>query len=166
MDATETARRLQKPRNDSDRQLVAAGKCTRENLARILTLVGEGKTKSVAGKLVGVNPESLAAWLRVDSGLAEIFDMAQAFVDAVHMTTTQKASEGGDSGTARWHLERSPSTRDDYRKSGDRGPHGGDAFINVTMNVGPPKPCVVGETLTLDPDDTNNRTTFRMPVKR
>ena len=93
VNATETARRLKKPEDDIDRRLVAEGKCTRERLAQILTLVGEGKTKSVACKLVGVNPASLTEWLRRDSGLAEIFDMAQAFVDAGHMTTVQKASE-------------------------------------------------------------------------
>ncbi len=165
--ATETARRLKMPEDDIDQRLVAEGKCTRENLARILTLVGEGKTKSVASKLVGVSPASLTEWLRRDSGLVEIFDMAQAFVDAGHMTTVQKASEEGDPGTARWNLQHAPSTRDDYRKSGDRGPHGGDNYINVTMNLRPPKPpeVVDGDFVTVDEDDTNHQTTFRVPVR-
>ena len=145
VDATETAKRLKKPRNDGDRQLVDAGKCTRENVARILTLVADGKTKSVAAKLVGVNPESLAAWLRVDSGLAEVFDMAQAVVDAGRETTVQEAVEDRDVGTARWALEHSPSTRDDYRKSG-QGDSKSTGPINVFFNLSPPKPPVVDVT--------------------
>ena len=136
---TETAKRLKKPRDDSDRRLVAAGKCSRASLARILTLVAEGKTRSVAAKYVGVPPKSLTDWLRADSGLAELFDKATAFVDARHITRLEEAIEGGDAASVRWALERKESTREDYRRSGDRGPHGlGE--INVMFNLSPPLP--------------------------
>ncbi len=161
VDATETAARLEDPQSPSDRQLVGAGKCTRENLARMLGLVAEGNPKSIAARCVGVHPDTLATWLRVDSGLAELFERAQAFVAAGRVSKLGEQIESGDAPSIRWALERSEITRPEFRRSRDQGPHGlGNITVTFTGGLKPPKPpeVVDGEFVTIDPKNGTNDT--------
>ena len=137
VDSTETGMRLKDPQSPSDRQLVNAGKCTRENLARMLGLVAEGNPKGIAAKCVGVHPDTLATWLRKDSGLAELFGRAQAFVAQGRVSKLGEQIESGDASSIRFALSHDEGTREHFRKSG-AGRSQGQGEINVTFNLSPP----------------------------
>ena len=137
VDTTETAARLKDPQSPSDRQLVDAGKCSRENLARMLGLVAEGNPKSIAARCVGVHPDTLATWLRVDSGLAELFGRAQAFVAFNRVSKLGEQIESGDASSIRFALSHDENTREHFRKS-SAGRSQGQGEITVTFNLSPP----------------------------
>ncbi len=134
---TAIAGRLQNPKNEADRRL-ASGRCSVENLARILTLVDRGVPQTIAAKCLAIPRVTLDAWKKADAGLQEVFDSAEAQSAMRRVLWLEEAGERGDSGSVRWLLEHVEGSRGEFKKAESAGKAAGP--INVTFNLSPPKP--------------------------
>ncbi len=134
---TAIAERLQSPKNEADRRL-ASGRCSIENLARILTLVERGVPQTIAAKCLAIPRVTLDAWKKTDGSLQDLFDGAEAQAAMRRVLWLEEAGERGDSGSVRWLREHVEGSRGEFKKAEGAGK--GPAAVNVTFNLSPPKP--------------------------
>ncbi len=140
---TVIAERLQSPKNEADRRL-ASGRCSIENLARILTLIDRGVPQTIAAKCLAIPRVTLDAWKKTDGGLQELFDGASARAAMRRVLWLEEFGERGDGASVRWLLEHDEGSRGEFKKDAGAGKAAGP--ITVTFNLSPPKPPIVDVT--------------------
>ena len=145
VEETETGQWLVNPRNAAELQL-SGDKRSVGLLVKLLLLVDRAVPPSVAAKRHRINPDSLTKWRRADSGLDDLFQAAAAGNACRRIVRVDARAAGGDIGSDKFLIERSPETREEFAKAaGDRaGKTSGP--IHVTFNLSPPKPPVVDVT--------------------
>jgi hypothetical protein len=131
---TDTARRLASPETGRDKQLVAFGKRTSENLSAILRLVEKGVPEGVACHSVGIDPKTLRAWKEDDETVLDLVRSAYARSIARKVERIDEAGDRGDWKADSWYLERSQATRQEYGNTNERNHSSEDIWISIGID--------------------------------
>lgn len=130
---TSTALRMADPVTRGDKLLASLGKRTPETAERIINLVSEGVSPSVAAQAAGISPATLSTWRDDDQGFDDLIKAARGDHLAKMQQEMPKAAFRGDWKAADRVLQVAPETREEYRQSGGQGSGG----ITVVINTGP-----------------------------
>ncbi|MCC7428035.1 MAG: hypothetical protein IT557_14130 [Alphaproteobacteria bacterium] len=115
MQLSASAARIANPRTAADFRLRSQGRRSPENAAAMVRMIREGATVRVAAAAVGISARAAQAWIEDDATLAGLVERAQAEAALRRIEQIEAASARGDWAAARFLIERSPMTRDDFR---------------------------------------------------
>lgn len=144
---TETADRLADPQTRGDKQVLALGNRTEENMRVLLAKVASGAKQTTAARSLGISHPALANWKKADPVFAALLDAAEAEQHIRDEEAIVDARKRGDWKAGLTRLERGKNTREDW--AAPEKAAGGSGGITVVFNWSrdePPKQPTVDVT--------------------
>jgi len=143
---TETAARLANPQTRGDKQVVALGNRTEENMRALLTKVANGAKQTTAARSLGISHPALANWKKADPAFAALLDAAEAEQHVRDEEAIVDARERGDWKAGLTRLERGKNTGEDWAPPEKAAGTGGITVVFNWSRDEPPKQPTVDVT--------------------
>ena len=145
---TETVTRLANPQTRGDKQVLALGNRTEENMRALLAKVASGAKQTTAARSLGISSTALANWKKADSDFAMLLDAAEAEQNIRDEEAIVLARTRGDWKAGLTRLERGKNTRDDWAAPEKASGGGGITVVFNWSRDEPPKQPAIDVTPT------------------
>ncbi len=139
VEETETAARLANPQTRGDKQVVALGNRTEENMRLMLVKIVSGAKQTTAARSLGISHSALTNWKKNDPDFATLLDAAEAEQHIKDEEAIVNARERGDWKAGLTRLERGKSTGEDWAAPEKVSGSGGITVVFNWSRDEPPK---------------------------